>query len=292
MDHLQQGWFTESDTWPGAGLSLQVEEVLHKEKSPYQDIMVLQTKSFGKALILDNIIQCTEFDEFSYQEMISFLPLCSHPNPERVLVVGGGDGGVARETVKHPKVLSVDVVEIDERVVKLSEQYLPFMACGFKHDKVTLHIEDGFEFMKNNAQRFDIIITDSSDPVGPNESLFQKTYIESLKRSLKPGGIICSQVGSIWIKEDQDTMIRLSKDCSANFKKVTLATISIPSYPTGNISFILATDNELVNFKIPAYSFTLEEMNKHKLKHYSPDVHSASFSIPRFARMIIPHINC
>lgn len=123
-------------------------------------------KSFGKVLILDNIIQCTEFDEFSYQEMISFLSLCSHPNPERVLVVGGGDGGVAREAVKHPKVLSVDVVEIDERVVKLSEQYLPFMACGFQHEKVTLHIEDGFEFMKNNVQQFDIIITDSSDPVG------------------------------------------------------------------------------------------------------------------------------
>jgi len=133
-----------------------------------------------------------------------------------------------------------------------------------------------------------------------------------LKKSLKPGGIICSQAGSIWIKEDQDTMIRLSKDCSANFKKVTLATISIPSYPTGNISFILATDNEvrkyfpynlvyyylfiipfqLVNFKEPAHSFTIEELNNHKLKHYSPDVHTASFSIPRFARMVIPHLNC
>ncbi|KAL4082807.1 hypothetical protein QTP88_029463 [Uroleucon formosanum] len=181
MDHLQQGWFTESDTWPGAGLSLQVEEVLHKEKSPYQDIIVLQTKSFGKALILDNIIQCKEFDEFSYQEIISFLPLCSHPNPERVLVV----------------MVVVDVVEIDERVVKFSEQYLSFMACGFKHHKVTLYIEDGSSLQ-------------TSDPVGPNESLFQKTYIQSLK----PGGIICSQVGSIWIKEYQDTMIRLPKDCS------------------------------------------------------------------------------
>jgi len=143
-----------------------VDYIQHKAIDHYIYFIFVISKSFGKALILDNIIQCTEFDEFSYQEMISFLPLCSHPNPERVLVVGGGDGGVARETVKHPKVLSVDVVEIDERVVKLSEQYLPFMACGFKHEKVTLHIEDGFEFMKNNAQRFDIIITDSSDPVG------------------------------------------------------------------------------------------------------------------------------
>lgn len=98
--------------------------------------------------------------------MMCFLPLCSHPNPEKVLVVGGGDGGVAREAIKHPKVQSIDVVEIDERVVKLSEQYLPFMACGFKNDKVTLHIQDGFEFMKNTVQQYDIIITDSSDPVG------------------------------------------------------------------------------------------------------------------------------
>lgn len=108
--------------------------------------------------------------------MISFLPLCSHPNPERVLVVGGGDGGVAREAVKHPKVLRVDVVEIDDRVVRLAEQYFPFMACGFKHDKVNLHIEDGFEFMKNNAQQFDIIITDSSDPVG---KYFKTLFINS-----------------------------------------------------------------------------------------------------------------
>ncbi|XP_050421514.1 spermidine synthase-like isoform X2 [Adelges cooleyi] len=291
MDSIQQGWFTESDTWPGAGLSLQVEKVLHKEKSPYQDIMVLQTKSFGKALILDKIIQCTEFDEFSYQEMISFLPLCSHPNPERVLVVGGGDGGVAREAVKHPSVISIDVVEIDERVVKLAEEYLPFMACGFKNEKVTLHIEDGFEFMKKNAQQFDVIITDSSDPVGPNASLFQKSYIESMKQSLKPGGIICSQAGSIWIKEDQNTMIGLSKDCSAVFDKITLATISIPSYPTGNISFLMATNND-VNFKMPVFKFTTEEMDKHELKFYSPELHCASFSIPRFIQKTLPYLTC
>ncbi|XP_050545524.1 spermidine synthase-like isoform X2 [Daktulosphaira vitifoliae] len=271
MNSLQQGWFTESDTWCGAGLSLQVEKIIHQEKSPYQDIMILQTKSFGKALILDNIIQCTEFDEYSYQEMISFLPLCSHPNPKKILVVGG---------------------EIDERVVKLTEKYMPFMACGFENKKVTLHIEDGFEFMKKNLQKFDVIITDSSDPVGPNASLFQKSYIESMKQSLKPGGIICSQVGSIWIKEDQSTMMRLSKDCSGVFTKIALATISIPSYPTGNISFLLATNNEEVNFRTPIHKFTTDEMDQHKLKHYTPELHSASFCIPRFTQISMPYLTC
>lgn len=112
------------------------------------------------------MIQCTERDEFCYQELIAQIPLCAHPNPERVLIVGGGDGGVAREVVKHPKVKQVYQVEIDGRVVDLSKKYLPFMACGFDSPKMNLTIGDGFEFMKNHQAEFDVIITDSSDPIG------------------------------------------------------------------------------------------------------------------------------
>lgn len=131
------------------------------------------SSNYGKALILDGIIQCTERDEFSYQEMISFIPLCCHPNPKKVLIVGGGDGGVAREVVKHPLVEEVHQVEIDGRVVELSKKYLPFMACGFDSPKMTLTIGDGFEYMKKRSGEFDVIITDSSDPIGPAETLFQ-----------------------------------------------------------------------------------------------------------------------
>lgn len=133
------------------------------------------SETYGKMLVLDGIIQCTERDEFAYQEMISFLPLCCHANPKKVLIVGGGDGGVAREVVKHPLVEEVHQVEIDERVVDLSRKYLPFMACGFNSPKLTLTIGDGFEYMKQRKGEFDVIITDSSDPIGPAESLFQVT---------------------------------------------------------------------------------------------------------------------
>lgn len=118
------------------------------------------------------MIQCTERDEFGYQEMISQIPLCSHPNPEKVLIVGGGDGGVAREVVKHPGVKEVYQVEIDGRVVDVSKKYLPFMACGFDSSKVHLTIGDGFEFMKNHSSQFDVIITDSSDPIGKIANVF------------------------------------------------------------------------------------------------------------------------
>lgn len=127
---------------------------------------MLYSETYGKVLILDGVIQCTERDEFAYQELIAQIPLCAHPNPERVLIVGGGDGGVAREVVKHPKVKQVFQVEIDGRVVELSKKYLPFMACGFDSPKMNLTIGDGFEFMKNHQSEFDVIITDSSDPVG------------------------------------------------------------------------------------------------------------------------------
>lgn len=126
----------------------------------------LRSETFGRVLTLDGVIQCTERDEFGYQELISQIPLCAHPNPERVLIVGGGDGGVAREVVKHPAVKQVHQVEIDGRVVELSKKYLPFMACGFESPKMNLTIGDGFDFMKNHQNEFDVIITDSSDPIG------------------------------------------------------------------------------------------------------------------------------
>lgn len=124
------------------------------------------SETYGRVLTLDGVIQCTERDEFGYQELISQIPLCAHPNPEKVLIVGGGDGGVAREVIKHPGVKEVHQVEIDGRVVEVSKKFLPFMACGFESPKVHLTIGDGFEFMKNHREEFDVIITDSSDPIG------------------------------------------------------------------------------------------------------------------------------
>jgi len=133
-------------------------------------------KSYGRVLILDGVIQCTERDEFSYQEMITFLPLAAHPNPKRVLIIGGGDGGVARECVKFPTVETVVQCEIDDRVIEVSKEYLPFMASGFESPKLVLHVGDGFEFMGKHKNEFDVIITDSSDPIGEFTPRFLLAY--------------------------------------------------------------------------------------------------------------------
>ncbi|XP_048639516.1 spermidine synthase [Marmota marmota marmota] len=147
---------------PVAGLG----HIPSPQKTQAPDCHSTRSKTYGNVLVLDGVIQCTERDEFSYQEMIANLPLCSHPNPRKVLIIGGGDGGVLREVVKHPSVESVVQCEIDEDVIQVSKKFLPSMAVGYSSSKLTLHVGDGFEFMKQNQDAFDVIITDSSDPMG------------------------------------------------------------------------------------------------------------------------------
>merc|ERR1712071_42941 len=243
MDSFKKGWFSESSPlWPGQCMSLEVEEVLHEEKSDYQDIVVVKTKTFGNALILDGVIQCTERDEFSYQEMIAFLPLNSHPKPQKVLIVGGGDGGVAREVVKHPLVESVVQCEIDDRVIEVSKKYLAFMAKGFNDPKLTLHIGDGFEFIKNHPSEFDVIITDSSDPIGPAASLFQESYFQLLRKALRPSGIVCSQGENMWFHGD---LIKpLVKSCKTLYPVVDYPTLALQLIQAGKLDLFCAASTQ------------------------------------------------
>ncbi|XP_014215876.1 spermidine synthase-like [Copidosoma floridanum] len=281
MDALKNGWFSEiNDLWPGISQSLEVEEVLYNGHSKYQHILVLQTKSYGKALVLDGIIQCTEKDEFSYQEMISFLPLCSHPNPKTVLIVGGGDGGVAREVAKFPKIEKVYQVEIDEKVVEVSRKYLQFMATGYDHPKVELVIGDGYKFVEEHKHSFDVIITDSSDPIGPATCLFEEPYFVRMKNALKPGGIICTQAGTYWSNLDQ--IKRTLNHCKDTFPKVGYAISSVPTYPTGQIGYMMGSLDETINFREPKTVFTDAELDKMNMRYYSDRVHRASFELPRF----------
>ncbi|KAH8295336.1 hypothetical protein KR018_010069 [Drosophila ironensis] len=282
MDSLKNGWFSElqADLWPGQSFSLKVKEVIHKEKSKFQDIQIVETETYGRCLILDGIIQCTARDEFSYQEMISFLPLCAHPNPKKVLIVGGGDGGVAREVVKHPLVEEVHQVEIDDRVVELSKKYLPAMACGFENEKLKLTIGDGFDYMKKHKNEFDVIITDSSDPIGPAVSLFQESYYELMKHALKENGIVCSQGGSFWL--DLDYIKKTMTGCKEHFAKVAYAVTSVPSYPCGHIGFVMGSLNANQDFATPKLGS--KEINAIDLKYYSPGIHSAAFVLPRWVQ--------
>lgn len=241
--------------------------------------MILR-KNHGKALILDGIIQCTENDEFSYQEMISFLPLCAHPHPEKVLIVGGGDGGVAREVSKHPLVKQIVQVEIDELVVEVAKKYIPAMSVGFASPKLELLICDGFKFMKEHRNEFDVIITDSSDPIGPAVNLFTSSYFKLLREALRPRGVICSQAGTYWsnLNHVRETM----QNCKEYFPVVKYATTNVPTYPSGQIGFVVASTDQNNKIHQPKIMFNQEQIGAMNLRCYNTQMHSAAFVLPNF----------
>ncbi|WXC57718.1 putrescine aminopropyltransferase [Fusarium graminearum] len=278
---IVDGWFREiSDMWPGHAMTLRVEKVLVHEKSKYQDVLIFKSTDFGNVLVLDNVIQCTERDEFSYQEMIAHLALNSHPNPKKVLVIGGGDGGVLREIVKHDCVEEATLCDIDEAVIRLSKEHLPSMACGFDHPKSKTHVGDGFKFLNDYKNEFDVIITDSSDPDGPAEALFQKSYFQLLHDALREGGVITTQAESPWLH--LPLIARLKKDCGAIFPVAEYAYTTIPTYPSGQIGFMVCSKDPKADVKNPIRSWTKEEEDE-KLRYYSSEIHKASFVLPKFA---------
>ncbi|KAE8357743.1 Spermine/spermidine synthase-domain-containing protein [Aspergillus caelatus] len=279
---IKDGWFSErSDMWPGQAMSLKVNQILHHEKSKYQDVLIFESSDYGTVLVLDNVIQCTERDEFSYQEMITHLAMNSHPNPKKVLVIGGGDGGVLREVVKHETVEEAILCDIDEAVIRLSKKYLPGMSIGFQHPNVKTHVGDGFEFLKNHKNEFDVIITDSSDPEGPAESLFQKPYFELLSDALREGGVITTQAENQWLHLSLIT--DLKKACNEVFPVAEYAYTTIPTYPSGQIGFMVCCKDADRNVREPVRKWTREEEER-LCRYYNQDIHRASFVLPNFAR--------
>ncbi|KAJ2718274.1 putrescine aminopropyltransferase [Coemansia sp. Benny D115] len=283
--NIVDGWFTESSAmWPGQAMRIEVNQILHVEKSKYQDVLIFESKTYGNVLVLDGVIQVTERDEFSYQEMITHLALFSHPNPERVLVIGGGDGGVLREAIKHPQVKEAVLCDIDEAVIRLSKKYLPGTSISYEDPKVSVHIGDGFEFLQNKKEYFDVIITDSSDPVGPAESLYQSRYYELMRDALRDGGIVSTQGECQWLH------LSLIKDvltfARGLFPVVEYAYTTIPTYPSGQIGFILCSKNKETSFKEPLRRMTPEQELK-LFKYYNTDIHRASFVLPNFTRLAL-----
>lgn len=260
-------------------MSLQVNKVLHVEKSKFQDVLVFESTSHGNVLVLDGAIQCVENDEFSYQEMIAHLPFNSHPNPENVLVIGGGDGGVLREVLKHPSVKTATLVDIDEAVPRVSKAFLPHMAAGFNDPRVTVHIGDGFQYLRDQAGKFDVIITDSSDPnEGPAQTLFGMPYFQLLKNALKPNGSISTQGECIWLHLPLiHSLIKGAKDL---FPQVEYAYTSIPTYPSGTIGFVVCSLDKDRNLKQP-----LRQIRN--TKYYNKSVHASAFVMPEFARQAV-----
>ncbi|RAL64026.1 hypothetical protein DID88_003214 [Monilinia fructigena] len=251
---IKDGWFREvSNMWPGQAMTLKVKKA-------------------------------TEHDEFSYQEMIAHLALNSHPNPKKVLVIGGGDGGVLREVIKHESVEEAILCDIDEAVIRLSKKYLPEMSVSYQHAKVKTHIGDGFKFLDDRKNEFDVIITDSSDPEGPAESLFQKPYFELLYGALKEGGVITTQAENQWIH--LPIITKLKKECKEVFPNVEYAYTTIPTYPSGQIGFMVCCKDANRDLRKPLRKWSPEEEEK-LCRYYNAAIHEASFVLPTFARLAL-----
>eukprot|EP00245_Coleochaete_scutata_P006422 TRINITY_DN20856_c0_g1_i1.p1 TRINITY_DN20856_c0_g1~~TRINITY_DN20856_c0_g1_i1.p1 ORF type:complete len:350 (-),score=88.22 TRINITY_DN20856_c0_g1_i1:501-1550(-) len=296
MNKVMEGWFSEvSPMWPGQCFSLQVEKVLFKGKSLYQDVMVFESAAYGKVLVLDGVIQLTERDEMSYQEMITHVPLCSIPDPKKVLVVGGGDGGVLREVSRHQGLERIDICEIDQMVIDVSKDFFPKVSIGFLDKRVNVIVGDAVAYIKGvEPGTYDCIIVDSSDPIGPAQQLFEEPFFRSMAKALRPGGVVCTQAESLWLH------LEIIKDIAGACKNVfggsvNYASISVPTYPSGNIGFMLcSTEGPAVDFRKPCREIPPPSddaaIKLPPLRYYNPEVHSAAFCLPQFAREALDRV--
>lgn len=208
--------------------------------------------------------------------MITHLPLASHPDPKKVLVIGGGDGGVVREALKHSSVEQVVLCDIDEAVIRLSKIYLPHMASVYEDPRVTVFIGDGFQFLKDHTQTYDVIVTDSSDPVGPAHTLFEKPYFQLLHDALRDGGAIATQGECLWLH--LPLIKELNTFTKTLFPVVEYAYTTIPTYPSGQIGFVLAS-------KDPQRNMRQAVREVPGCKYWNKDVHAAAFTLPEFGRV-------
>ena len=259
------------------GMRFKVEKVLFSGKSPFQTVDVVETKGHGRMLLNDGLIMVTERDEFVYHDMITHVPMFVHPNPKRVLIIGGGDGGTAREVLRHPSVEQAVMVEIDKMVVDACVEFIPQTSKDLNHPKLELIIGDGLEYMRGDHKPFDIIIVDSTDPIGPAQPLFGPEFYQDIHRLLTPNGIVVSQGESPFMHpEVQESMLKL---LGKIFPVVRSFNFSNLTYPGGLWSFSFCSKS-----LHPLHDFKSERVKASGLdfEYYNEEVHRASFALPSF----------
>jgi spermidine synthase len=272
---IMEFWFTEKQT-KDFGITMRVKKIHHSEKTEFQQLDMVETDEFGNMLLLDGMVMTTEKDEFVYHEMVAHIPLFTHPNPENVLVVGGGDGGVIREILKHPEVKKATLVDIDGKVIEYSKKYLPSIAGKLDDPRVEVKVDDGFMHIAQSENEYDVIMVDSTEPVGPAVNLFTKGFYEGISNALKEDGLFVAQTDNPWFQ--QELIRNAYRDVKETFPVTRLYTASIPTYPSGLWTFTMGSK------KHDPLEVTEDRFHEMDTKYFTPEIHRAAFVLPKFVK--------
>ena len=266
---------------PYLDLTTEVSDILYRGHSQFQDIIVADSKEFGRMLVLDGVFQTSIKDEFMYHESIVHIPMFLHPNPKKVLIIGGGDGGAAREAVRHPEVESVTMVDIDGKVIELSKQYFPEIAKAMIEGdpKLTVKVGDGIAFMREAENYYDVIIVDCSDPVGPGEGLFSYDFYKDTFRALKDDGLFVQQTESPFMHRK---LVKDIFDCVSDIFPITrLYTAFIPLYPSGMHCFTMGSK------KYDPLTWQPNRKRTSPTRYYNEGIQQSAFVLPNFVKDLL-----
>ena len=279
-------WFTEKHT-EHVKFSIQVDRQLYSSQSEFQRIDIFSSKEFGRFLTLDGYMMLTQKDEFIYHEMMVHVPMAVHPKVRKVLVIGGGDGGTARELIRYPAIEQIDVVEIDEEVVSACRTHLPQTACGFDDERVRLYYEDGLKYVRRYEDAYDLILGDSTDPFGPGEGLFTKEFYGNCYKALKADGIMVNQHESPFYPNDAVAMQRAHKRIVDSFPISKVYQAHIPTYPSGHWLFGFASKRY--------HPLADQDADRWKAlgiqtRYYNEQLHKGAFALPNYVEKMLEKV--
>lgn len=279
-------WFTEKHT-PHVNFSIKVDKQLYSGQSEFQRIDVFESREFGRILALDGYLMLTEKDEFIYHEMITHVPMAVIPDAKKILIIGGGDGGTAREILRYKSVESIDLVDIDEEVAEVCKKYIPQTADSLNDPRVNCYFEDGLKYIRHHENEYDLIIVDSTDPFGPGEGLFTKEFYGNCFKALKETGIMVNQHESPFYPADAYAMQRAHKRIFDSFPISRIYQAHIPTYPSGHWLFGFASK---IHHPILGANWRKWKALNIKTRYYNPKLHVGSFALPNYVEEIVREV--
>lgn len=279
-------WFSELHTG-NVKISVRVDKHLTSRKSDFQRIDVFDSQEFGKFITLDGNIIFSEKDEFIYNEMVTHVPMAVHPKVRNVLIIGGGDGGVAREFTHYKEIETIDVVEPDEMFTEVCREYFPESACGLDDERVNVFYQDGLRYLRNIHNEYDIIICDSVDPFGHTEGLFTKEFYGSCYKALREDGIMVYQHGSPFYDEDEEACRSMHKKVYQSFPISRVYQAHIPTCPSGYWLFGFASKKYH-----PLVDLHADTWNARNLKtwYYTTNLHMGAFMLPKYVEDLLEEV--